>query len=251
MYEEVLTLEKDNLSRIIRLLREMKLPVMSEQLIIIMESDQRLSLSTDEILERIITEEYYSRKNNKIKRLKKVASFSQPTALLNDLDYNPQRKLNSTVISQLQTNEYIQSHRNVMILGACGTGKSYIANALGIHACEAQHSVMYTRTYEMLDEMIIARRTNGDPTGGSERYTKCDVLILDDFLLNDLNTSEVSDIFRVLEERHGRKSTIICSQFEPTEWHRKLGGSVMADSILDRLTARSYMLVLEGESLRK
>lgn len=229
----------------------MKLPVMSEQLLSIMESDQRLSLSTDEILERIITEEYYSRKNNKIRRLKKNASFSQPAALLNDLDYSPNRKLNSAVISQLQTNDYIQLHRNVLILGACGTGKSYIANALGVHACEAQRTVVYTRTYEMLDEMTIARRINGDPTGGSERYTKCDVLILDDFLLNDLNAIEVSDIFRIVEERHGSKSTIVCSQFDPTEWHRKLGGNVIADSILDRLSTRSYMLVLEGESLRK
>lgn len=236
--------------QIISRLREMRLPVMADQLVTLIESNEIFSMSSEDILNQLTEEEFYSRKNNTIDRLKKKANLSQRQASVIDIDYQPTRKINRSLITQLETNEYIQKQRDIIILGACGTGKSYIANALGNLACESFHSVIYVRMFELISE-IESYKLNGQISKILQKYSKVDVLIIDDFLLHAISSKEVVELFKIIELRHRRKSTIVCSQIEPKEWHQKLGSDELADSILDRIVPGAYKLVLFGDSLRQ
>lgn len=232
-------------------MREMRLPAMAEQLVLLVESNEIATISIDELLDRLTESELTSRKNNTIQKLKKKAKLSQPSASMKELDYNSERKLNNKVIEQLLTNDYIKKHRNVVLLGACGTGKSYLCNALGNHACEECFSVLYCRLFELLSEANIEKMMYGEATKTISKYAKPDVLIIDDFLIHEITETETAQLFRVLEYRYGQKSTIIGSQVEPKEWHKNLGGYILADSILDRILPNSYKLILSGKSLRE
>lgn len=226
----------------------MRLPIMVEQVIMMVENNELYTLPVEDILDRLTANEIMTRKNNSIEKLKKKAGLTQITANMNDLDYSPERKLNQSIISQLTTNDYIRKHRNIVIMGACGTGKSYMCNALGAHACNELYSVLYCRTFEFIDDLNY---NMDDIERVLKKYTKPDVLILDDFLISEVNKKEAENLFKVLEYRNNTKSTIICSQLEPKEWHKNLGGSIMADSIVDRILPKAYTLILSGDSMRK
>ena len=122
---------------IIKRLREMRLPVMAELLLSMKDNGELLSKNIVDILDEITENEVVSRKNNTISKLKKKAKFSQPMASLNEIKYTADRKLNKELISKLSTNKYIGERKNIIVLGACGTGKSYLVNALGNHACDS------------------------------------------------------------------------------------------------------------------
>lgn len=243
-------LNRDTVEKLTKTFREMRLPVMAEQLMMMVESNEITTLSTGEVLERLSEAEYFSRRNNTINRLKRNAKLSQKTAHLEEIDYRPKRKINKNVIDQLESNDYIQKHRNVIILGACGTGKSFIANALGNHACENSYTAFYCRIFEFIDACNQEQLISGTISKTIRKYSKYDVLIIDDFLVNSLINKEAHYVFQLFEYRYGSKSTIVCSQLEPKEWHTNLGGEILADSILDRILSNAYELVLYGESMR-
>lgn len=240
------------IEEIIIRLREMRMPIMAEVLMASIENEEFISEEMIDLLEKMTQEELMSRKNNTIQRLKKKAKLSQMNARIEEIDFSPQRGIKKEVLEQLSTNKYIQNHRNVVILGACGTGKSYISNALGNNACDHSYSVLYTRMFEMLAD------TNTSMTYGVDSlkelintYVKPDLLIIDDFLISSITSKETETIFKILEYRNKDKSTIINSQLEPEEWHKSLGGSILADSILDRILPKAYQIILNGDSLRK
>ena len=141
----------------IRRLREMRLPVMADELDHLLNSNRLGNMNTLDILKHLIDEEYISRKNNTIQRYVKKARFSDSKARLSELVLNPERDINIDVVEQLKTNQYITKRRNVILLGATGSGKSFIANGLGIHACEAGYTVKYTRMIELLSDLEISR----------------------------------------------------------------------------------------------
>ena len=203
-------MENDRLMRIIQRFREMRLPMMAEQLINLIESNELPTLSPLDLIDRISEAEFHSRKNNTVERFRRNARFSQSNARLLDLHFKPERNLNKSLIQQLQTNDYVQKRRNVILLGATGSGKSYIANALGHHACEGFHTVLYTRMFEIVGDLAHARLT-GDLRRAYQRFIQPDVLIIDDFLIYNLNEQEIIDIFKIMEYRHSRNSTIFCS----------------------------------------
>ena len=233
----------------IRRLREMRLPVMADELDNLLSSNQLSSMNSLEILKLLIDEEYTSRKNNTVHRLMKKARFSDSRARLSELVLNADREINLDVIEQLKTNQYITKRRNVILLGATGSGKSFIANGLGIHACEAGYTVKYTRMIELLSDLEISR-LQGNYRQLLKQLAKTDVLIIDDFLLSNTSQYEQQDLMEVIEKRSRDRSTIFCSQMDIEEWHRRLGGSAIADSILDRIIPKSYQLILKGESMR-
>lgn len=244
-------MNKEQLENIIRIMREMRLPAMADELVLLIESNEIATLQIEEILERITESEQFSRKNHTITKLKKKGKLSQANANLNDIEYKPERKLNKKVLEQLSSNDYIVKHRNVVVLGACGTGKSYICNALGNHACESGYSVLYCRLFEYVSEANLEKLSYGEAIRTINKYTKPEVLIIDDFLIHEINEQEAALLFKVLEYRYGNKTTIISSQLEPKEWHKHLGGYILADSILDRILPNSYRLILSGNSLRQ
>lgn len=240
----------NEVQEIIKLMREMRLPMMAEQMQVLIENNELATLSAIDLLKQLIEVEYHSRKTNTINRLKKNAKLSQRTASIIDIEYHPERNINKSVIEQLMTNQYILKHRNIIILGACGTGKSFVANALGNHACESFYTTFYCRIFEFIDECNQERIGTGSINKTIRRYAKYDVLIIDDFLIHELHDKEVNHLFQLIEYRHGIKSTIVCSQLEPKEWHAQLGGNILADSILDRIIPNAYEIVIDGKSMR-
>lgn len=239
------------IQNILNRLREMRLPEMANQIVMMQESGELSSLSTEEILDRITSEELMSRKNNTIQRYLKAAKLSQPGASLNELDHDPKRKLNEAVLKQITDGDYIEKKRNILLLGACGTGKSYLANALATEACNRLHPALYCRMFELIDDIDRERLESGQTIKTVRKYAKPDVIVIDDFMNASLNERESLDLFKILEYRINRSSTIICSQLEPKEWYEKIPNPILSDSLLDRITGGAYKLILSGDSYRQ
>ena len=244
-------MDKKKFEDILLRLREMRLPEMANQLLMMKQSGEINSITVEEVLDRLTSEELLSRKNNTIERYRKKAHLSQPSAELSLIDYSPERRINEALMKQLSDDTYIRNHRNILILGACGTGKTYIANALASSACRSFHTAYYCRLFELLEVTNSERLLNGDTSRSIRKFIKPEVLVIDDFLNQRLSDKECVDLFKIMEYRCGTSSTIITSQLEPKEWHRNLGGGILADSILDRVTASAYKLILSGDSLRQ
>ena len=238
------------IDHILRMMREMKLSAMADEFETLSQDKYISKMNPLDVVEQIISAEYSSEKNITVQRRLKQAYLSDHTARLEDIDYDPSRQINHNLIDQLATNDYIAAHRNVLIFGATGCGKTYIGNCLGINACEARYRVRYTRLTELLNEFSIAR-IEGNLQKIYKVYAKYDLLIIDDFLLVDTSATEQKDLIELFEYRDRNRSTILCSQLSVEEWHGKLGGGYIADSILDRVTNNSYRIILQGESQRK
>ena len=223
---------------------------MANQLLMMYETGEYEKLSKDEILDTLTEQELISRKNNTIARYKKTAKLTNKNANLNELDHSPDRKINETVLAQISDDTYILNHRNVILMGACGTGKSYLANALAANACDHLHTALYTRMFELLGTCAGERLITGDSTKSVMKFSKPEVLVIDDFANTPLSETEAIDLFKIMEYRYGHRSTIISSQLEPKEWHKKIPNGILADSILDRIVSNSYKLILSGDSRR-
>ena len=236
-------MESNKLEEIMLRLREMRLPEMANQLITMYEADEMKDVET--VLDVMTQAELISRKNNTADRYRKAAHLSQIYAELSEIDYTPERKINERIIDQLSSGSYIGKARNVVIVGACGAGKTYIANALASDACRKLHRTLYCRMFEMISDIkhMESQRIK-------RRYISPDVLVIDDFANVRMSEDEALQIFKVMEYRYGHKSTIIASQLDPEEWHRNFGASLLADSILDRIVSNSYKIILSGDSLR-
>jgi DNA replication protein DnaC len=151
----------------------------------------------------------------------------------------------------LAAGAYIQDKLNIIIMGASGAGKTYLACAFGIAACRNFYPVKYVRLPELLNELAVARG-EGIYKRVMKTYKKIPLLILDEWLLVSLKESEARDLLEIVEARHQIGSTIFCSQFAPAGWHGKIGESTLADAILDRIVHSSYTITIEGmDSMRK
>lgn len=237
------------IERTISKLKELRLPAMADELKSLFGSEQYSKMDFLQLIEQLCDVEMTSRINHAIEKRIKAARLSDSSARLDLIDYKPERRINKALIDQLRTNEYITSGRNVLILGATGCGKSFISNALAINACE-KYRTRFIRLSELLSDLAIAK-VEGNIRKQYKAYTRYDLLVIDDFLLTDTTSSEQKDLMEIFEYRGRGRSTILCSQLSPEEWHKKLGGSHVADAILDRITNNSYTIELFGESMRK
>ena len=231
-------------------LREMRLPVMAEEYKNQCESTESQYMSFDERFERLILNEYDSRVNHTVERYIKSARFYDSTANLQDVNYKPDRELNKEVIEELGTNQYIQQGLNIIIIGASGSGKTWLSNAFGVNACLERYRVRYIRLPDLFQE-IEQSRIQGKYQRYMKNLYKIDLLILDEFLLTQPNDSERNDLFEIIQMRTDKKSTIFCSQWAPEGWLGKLGNGPLADAILDRVRNSSYTILLKGRSLRE
>ena len=170
-------------------------------------------------------------------------TFEQRLALLIDAETDSKH---NHKIERLATNEYINKHENLIIVGATGSGKSYIACALGVEACNATMKVMYVRLPDLLAELDLAK-VQGNYRKRINQYIKCDLLILDEWLLIGTNNAEQQDILEILEKRYRIHSTVFCSQFDVAGWHSKLGGGALADAIMDRIISKSQTIKIFGD----
>jgi DNA replication protein DnaC len=203
--------------------------------------EERLGLLVD----REITERDNRRLTSRLRRAR-----LRHTAALEDIDYRNPRGLDKGLIQSLATCQWAKEHLNILITGPTGVGKTWLACALAHKACREGYTVMYLRLARLLRDLVIAK--------GDGRYpkllttlAKVDVLLLDDWGLMKMNAENRRDLLEVLEDRHGRRSTIATSQLPIEEWHAVIGDPTLADAILDRLVHNAYKINLRGESMRK
>lgn len=192
--------------------------------------------------------EHARRKSNKLQRLIKTATFLNSNACIEDLEYHEDRRLNKEQILKLANCTYILDSHNIILKGPTGSGKSFLATAFGVSACRQFFNVKYIRLPELLDELSLAKlAADGSYRKSLKKYTKVDLLILDEWLLTDLTTDEAAILLEITEARHKVGSTIFCSQIDPSGWHLKLGNETIAEAILDRIIHDSYQILLDGE----
>ena len=202
-----------------------------------------------ERLALLVNSEITSRDNRKITRLLKQARL-RLNAQPEDINYRTQRGLSKDTVTQLLQFDWVRQHRNLLIGGPTGTGKTFLACALGQSACEQGFSVRYFRASRLLESLTIA---HGDGSFGKVlmQLAKTDVLIIDDWGLEVLTRQQRTDLLEVIEDRNGNGSTVITSQLPTTHWHDVIGDPTLADAILDRLLHNAHKIQLKGESMRK
>ena len=206
-------------------------------------------LSFEERLGLLVDHEMQVQSNRKLANRLKKASFKQ-VACMEDINYAPSRGINKQQLLALELSDWVKAHRNLLIVGATGTGKSYLATALSRKACEQGYSSYYTRLPRLLPELVLLKAT-GRYLTRMKALAKFDILILDDWGLLKLSSENRSDLLELLEDRQGTRSTVVTSQLPVSLWHDYIEDSTLADAILDRLVHNAHRIELQGESQRK
>ncbi len=205
--------------------------------------------TNDELIAYLLQSEYDDRHNRKINRLTKIAKFRYK-AHIEEINYTPDRNLDKNQMQRFSSCEFINQQQNILITGSTGVGKSYLASALGHQACSMGYRVMYFNMHKLLTKLKISK-ADGSYMKEINRLEKQDLLILDDFGLKALDNANRHFLMEIIEDRHGKRATIIASQLPVEDWHQIIGEQTIADAILDRLVHSAHRINLQGESMRK
>lgn len=235
------------------MLRAMKMTAMAAELERQAGDAAYRELSTEERFSLIVNAEWNRRQTNRINRLINAAHFAQPGATIEGVEYFEDRKLDKAQLLRLSTCKYIESGRHVILKGASGNGKTYLACALGKAACRNLKTVRYIRMPELLDALNIAKNT-GELQKLLKAYRKVDLLIIDEWLIRRLTPEESYDLLEIMESRCGQepnRSTILCTQYDADGWYQRIdpshdGESTISDAILDRIIHNTYDILIEG-----
>jgi len=213
------------------------------------ENGQQNSFTTDQLIAHLVDAEYDERYNKKLARLLRAARLKQK-ANIAQIDYKPQRGLDKNQMLRLQTCDWIHKSRDILITGPTGSGKSFIACALGFQACVNEYKTLYVTANKLFDKLLYAK-ADGSYLKELAKIAKMDLLILDDFCLKPIEPQARSMLLDIIDDRHANKSTIIASQLPVNKWHELIGEPTIADAIMDRLVNGSYRINMKGESMRK
>jgi len=214
-----------------------------------LHNPQYAQLSFEERLGLLVDIEITRRTNNRLHRRIKSARFPLQ-ATLEDLDLSAARGLKRAQVLELAQGDWVRHHLNVLVLGATGTGKTYLSCALGRAACEAEFNVRYVRTSRLLQSLELAQADGSYPQL-LRSLARTDLLIFDDWLRDPLSRSQAKDLLEILDDRYGRSATLVATQVPVSEWHARIPDPTLADSVLDRLIHNAYRLTLSGDSMRK
>jgi DNA replication protein DnaC len=211
------------------------------------ENNQADAFTNDEMVHHLVQSEWDDRQHRSVQRNLKSAHFRY-SASLEQLDYTEERGLDKNQVQRLS--EFIKKGEDLFITGSTGTGKSYLASAIGQQACLLGLKVLYTNVAKLMSQLKMAK-ADGAHLKELARIEKQDALILDDFGVQPLDNQSRSLLLDIIEDRHGKRSTIITSQVPVKKWHEVIGEETLADAILDRIVHQSIRIELYGESLRK
>ena len=231
-------------------LRSLKLSGMGDALQEQLSQPSMSSLSFEERLGLLVEREVASRDDRRRARLLSLARLKYPQACIEDVDTRRGRGVDRAQITSLALGDWIKTGHTVIINGATGSGKTWLACALGQYACRRGHTVSYLRTPRLAEELRVLHGA-----GGFGKWlvllAKTDVLILDDWAVAALDASTRADLLEIIDDRAATRGTIITSQLPVEHWHSWIGDATIADAMLDRLLARSHRLNLKGQSLRQ
>lgn len=207
------------------------------------------SLDFTERFALLVEQECLEREHRKQNRLVRQAHFKL-RACVQDIDYQHPRNIKKDQIAQLAQGEWIKRGQNLLITGPCGSGKTYLACALGHNACVQGYSARYFRLSRLLLELTQAKADGSYPKL-LKQIAKTQLLVIDDWGLEKLSAAHRNDIMEIMDDRHGAASTLMISQLPTDQWYAAIGDNTLADAILDRLMHNAHRLPLKGESMRK
>jgi DNA replication protein DnaC len=207
------------------------------------------SLTFEERLGLLVDREALERENKRLVTRLKFANLRQ-NATIEDLNTKAARGLDKALFAKLATGEWIARRQDLLITGKTGTGKSWLACALGHKACRDDRPVLYHRVPRLLDALALARG-DGRHARLLKSLARAELLILDDWGLAPMTSEQGRDLLEIVDDRHGRASTIVTSQLPVGDWHDVIADPTVADAVLDRLVHTAHRLSLNGESLRK
>jgi DNA replication protein DnaC len=234
---------------IIYKIQQLRLHAMAQAFKDQLEQPGITGLSFEERLGLLMDIEVTARENRRLQQRLRKARLQQ-TACMEDIDYHSYRSLDKSLLATLSQCQWVSSRHNILIVGPCGTGKTFLACALAHKACLSGHTVLYYRMVRLLSELQLNK---GDGQYGKRmgELAKTDVLILDDFGLSPLVDEHRHDLLEILDDRHDKHSTIVTSLVPVKLWHETIGNETLADAILDRLIHNSHRVEIKGESMRK
>lgn len=230
-------------------MRKMKFYGMLRTFTMNLEAGNTEKYTPDEMIAHLIASEWDDRHNRSIQRHIANARFRYHSSI-EQIQYGQQRKLNKNQIERLAGCDFISKHENILISGSTGTGKSYIASAIGHQACLLGYKTLYFNTSKLFSVLKMAKG-DGSYTKEINRIEKQQLLILDDFGIQPLDALNRSALMEIIEDRHGKSSVIITAQVPVSKWHDVIGETTIADAIMDRIVHGAHRIDLTGESMRK
>ena len=207
------------------------------------------ALSFEERLALLVDRETHHRNDRKLVRLLKQARLKYGQATIEDIDTRPSRGVDRRAVMSLALGDWVESGHSVLITGATGSGKSWLACALAQYACRRGKSALYQRVPRLQEELRI-RHGSGVFGKWLVQLAKIDVLLLDDWGMGAIDSATRSDLLEIIDDRAASKATIITSQLPIEHWHAWIGDATIADAILDRIMQRNHRFTLTGDSLR-
>ena len=214
-----------------------------------LEAGMMDKFTADELLGHLVDAEWDDRHNRRLQRLIKAAKFRY-RASLDEIDFKLDRGLDKNMLLRFSSCSWIEKRRDIIITGPTGVGKSFLASALGFQGCMYGFRVLYFNCSKLFSQLRL-KKADGTYNKELDRIQKQEVLVLDDFALHPFDTQSRLSLLEIMEDRHGRGSTVISSQFPVKSWHEIIGEPTIADAICDRIIHSAYRIELKGESVRK
>jgi DNA replication protein DnaC len=206
-------------------------------------------LGFEERLGILLDREMAVRQSRRMNTRLRKAKLRQESCI-EDIDFRHSRGLDKSLVMRMAGCEWIKEHNNLIITGPTGVGKTFLACAFAQKACREGYSTLYLRITKLFEDLSLAKG-DGRYLKLLASFAKADLLVLDDYGLDELNREQRHDLLEILEDRHGLKSTLVTSQLPIDLWHEQIGDPTLADAILDRLVHSAHKIKLNGESMRK
>lgn len=228
----------------------MRLSTMAASLEQRLKRGDHTDLSAEEFIGLLVDDEYTARQNRRLARVIGKANFKPERASIEDIKYAPARGFQKKDIMQFTTTTWLDNAQNVILIGPTGVGKTYLAEAIALHACKMGYSAWKIRFKRLFDQIRECKGT-GQYIKFTEKLIKTNVLLIDDFLMDPVTENELGELMDILEDRTQNASTIITSQYSVKKWHSLMPNPTVADAICDRVSNAAILFNVKGDSMRK
>lgn len=239
-----------HLQSVIDQLRSMRLTTMAESLKTRLSNNEADGLSPSEFFALLVEDEYCARKKRRLERMIGRANFKPDQATIENILYDQGRGFMKKDILLFTSADWVENNRNIILTGPTGSGKSYLAEAIGYRACTLGYPALRIR-YSMLFEEIHTAKGTGQYLKFLTKLSKVKILIIDDFLMNATDNKDAEALMDIIEQKDQTGSIIITTQYPVQSWHKRLPDPTIADALCDRLVHKAAQFNLRGDSMRK